>query len=52
LAADLVAQISNLLDRRFPTCRALESCERGDQCERLADWKSATQQIGNLRYVG
>jgi hypothetical protein len=42
--AEGVAQISNLLYRRFPTCRATRP--------RLhpADWKSAIQQIGNLRY--
>jgi len=45
-----VAQISNLLCRRFPTCRALKDSSRAGQCERLADWKSAIQQIGNLRY--
>ncbi len=46
-----VAQISNLLDHRFPTCRALEGSSGAGKCERRADWKSAIQQIGNRRYV-
>jgi aryl-phospho-beta-D-glucosidase BglC (GH1 family) len=39
-----VAQISNLL------CRRLPACGRCDGLLRSADWKSAIQQIGNLRY--
>jgi hypothetical protein len=44
--AHRVAQILNLLYRRFPTCR------RRDCSQRSADYKSAIQQIGNLRYFG
>ena len=43
--AEDVAQISNLLFRRFLTC----GCHALFQC--AADWKSAKQQIGNLRYA-
>ena len=39
-----VAQVSNLLYRGFPT--------RGrHQIPQPADWKSAIQQVGNLRYA-
>src|SRR2546421_12898184 len=46
-----VAQISNLLYRRFLTCirPALQPPVHPSPA-RSADWKSATQQIGNLRY--
>jgi hypothetical protein len=39
-----VAQVSNLLYRGFPTCRTPRLVPRS------ADWKSAIQQVGNLRY--
>jgi hypothetical protein len=42
--ANVVAQISNLSYRRFVTCGRYELCWHS------ADWKSAIQQIGNLRY--
>jgi hypothetical protein len=41
----LVAQICNLLYRRFAACWPLEFCSRS------ADYKSAIQQIKNLRYA-
>ena len=44
--AAFVAQVSNLLYRGFPTRR------RARPSGRPADWKSATQQVGNLRYEG
>ena len=44
-AARLVAQVSNLLCRRLPAGSAWAG-------HRLADWKSATQQTGSLRYTG
>ncbi|MBI5383478.1 MAG: hypothetical protein HZA90_02185 [Verrucomicrobia bacterium] len=40
-----VAQVSNLLCRRLPVGRVLESGERP------ADWKSAIQPVGNLRHA-
>ncbi len=48
-----VAQISpdeSGLYRGFPTCRVLGDYQRAGKSERLADWKSAIQQVGNLRY--
>ena len=40
----LVAQVSNLLYRGFPT-------RRRSHVGASADWKSAIQQVGNLRYA-
>ena len=40
----LQRQVSNLLCRGFPTRRPHDR-------QRPADWKSAIQQVGNLRYV-
>ena len=45
-----VAQISNLLYRRIPFCRA-RTAMRWQLSRRPADWKSAIRQIGNLRYL-
>jgi hypothetical protein len=42
-AATNVAQTSSLLYRGFPTCQPQE-------VGHPADWKSAIQQVGNLRY--
>jgi hypothetical protein len=44
VAPERVAQICNLPYRRFSTCRPLEFSSR------YADYKSAIQQISNLRY--
>ena len=51
----LVAQFSNLLYRRFSTCWRYESpgalvLAKARAIRASADWKSAIQQIGNLRY--
>ena len=47
----IVAQTSSLLYRGFPIRRPHE--DFGDfVLQQLADWKSATQQVGNLRYEG
>jgi hypothetical protein len=46
-----VAQISNLLYRRASSLQALRLLARVRAIRRPADWKSAIQQIGNLRYV-
>src|SRR6059036_1276898 len=45
-----VAQISNLLYRRFLIGRSLGVFGPGWLVFRLARWKRAIQQIGNLRY--
>src|SRR5687768_143809 len=47
-----VAQISNLLYRGLPACQRVEGQGVVAKDERPADWKSAIQQIGNLRYLG
>jgi len=49
-ARRVVAQIFNLLYRRFATCRARDEAEVDRVFERLAEYHSATQQIANLRY--
>jgi hypothetical protein len=49
LSINLVAQISNLLYRGIVFCKAHEISDRM-KFVALADWKSAIQQIGNLRY--
>jgi hypothetical protein len=54
-----VAQVSNLLYRRFPIGRRSENVGPPKQLqgqllartEPMAGWKPATQQTGNLRYV-
>jgi len=45
-----VAQVSNLLYRRASSLRAVEYLADSRLVERPADWKSAIQQVGNLRY--
>ena len=45
-----VAQVSNLLYRGFPI-RSRSSARNRSDFPAPADWKSATQQIGNLRYA-
>jgi len=47
-----VAQVSNLLYRRASSLRAVEYLTDSRLVERPADWKSAIQQVGNLRYEG
>ena len=44
-----VAQISNLLYRRIPFGRPSDHAA-AQEFPRQADWKSAIQQVGNLRY--
>ncbi len=46
-----LAQTSSLLCRRFPTCQS-RNTQAGWESQRPADWKSAIQQVGNLRYGG
>jgi hypothetical protein len=49
-AAWVVAQTSSLLYRGFPI-RVLNELPMGPGfARRFADWKSAIQQVGNLRY--
>lgn len=43
-ASCIVAQVSNLL------YRSASSLRRAGSSDALADWKSATQQVGNPRY--
>ena len=45
-----VAQISNLLCRRIPFCQTFTHSGHREVPGSHADWKSAIQQIGNLRY--
>src|SRR5437867_464364 len=47
----LVAQASNLLYRRASSLRAVRTISRARRFGRSADWKSAIQQVGNLRYA-
>jgi len=47
----VVAQISNLPYRRASSLRAVRKFRHVGPGGRSADWKSAIQQIGNLRYV-
>src|SRR5437867_13187665 len=47
----LVAQVSNLLYRRASSLRAVRTVSRARRLGRSADWKSAIQQVGNLRYA-
>jgi hypothetical protein len=46
-----VAQVSNLLYRRLPAGRPWKN-RRDRKLAALADWKSAIQQTGSLRYGG
>jgi len=46
-----VAQISNLLYRSASSLRVLQPLARVRVIRRIADWKSAIQQVGNLRYA-
>src|SRR5438874_8548693 len=43
--------VSNLLYRRASSLRAVRTISRAQGFGRSADWKSATQQVGNLRYA-
>jgi hypothetical protein len=52
MKAEVVAQISNLLYRGLPACQRVERRGAVAKDERFADWKSAIQQVGNLRYIG
>src|SRR3989442_1393624 len=45
-----VAQVSNLLYRMASSLRAARTVGRVETLGRAADWKSAIQQVGNLRY--
>ncbi len=47
-----VAQIFNLLYRRFSTCNAIAGSHRRDSGGRAADCKSAIRQSATLRYAG
>ena len=46
-----VAQVSNLLYRRASSLRASRVIARVHAVGGPADWKSAIQQVGNLRYL-
>jgi len=46
----IVAQVSNLLYRRASSLHAVRTISRARRFGRSADWKSAIQQVGNLRY--
>src|SRR5438876_11771202 len=46
----VVAQVSNLLYRRASSLPAVRTISRTRTFGRSADWKSAIQQVGNLRY--
>ena len=46
-----VAQVSNLLYRRASSLQSLGKVGRIRNILGTADWKSAIQQVGNLRYV-
>src|SRR5947209_8977462 len=46
----IVAQVSNLLCRRASSLHAVRTISRARRLGRSADWKSAIQQVGNLRY--
>ena len=48
---NLVAQISNLLYRRPSRLRAVRRIRRVACVGQPADWKSAIQEVGNLRYA-
>src|SRR5437773_135781 len=48
----LVAQVSNLLYRRASSLRAVRTISRAQRFGYSPDWKSAIQQVGNLRYLG
>ena len=47
----VVAQVSNLLYRRASSLHAVRTISRARRFGRSADWKSAIQQVGNLRYA-
>jgi len=47
---ELVAQVSNLLYRSASSLRMPRLNRHHCDGERSADWKSAIQQVGNLRY--
>jgi len=47
----IVAQVSNLLYRSASSLRTLRSSNDSRPLGCAADWKSAVQQVGNLRYV-
>ena len=49
-AAAQVAQISNLLYRRASSLQVFRVFKLVRTVENTADWKSAIQQVGNLRY--
>jgi hypothetical protein len=47
----VVAQVSNLLYRSASSLRRVENPNDLRAVQTSADWKSAIQQVGNLRYV-
>src|SRR5438876_11233334 len=47
----VVAQVSNLLYRRASSLPAIRTISRARTFGWSADWKSAIQQVGNLRYA-
>ncbi len=50
-AAFIVAQVSNLLYRKASSLRVVRVFIHSQPAGHHADWKSAIQQVGNLRYA-
>jgi hypothetical protein len=46
----IVAQLSNLLSRSASSLHGVKRIRRHEKVGRPADWKSAMQRVGKLRY--